>query len=185
MDMTRSNFIRLSGWAIVAAAICLLLTFSSWPLAFFFANLFLTVGLLGLLDRYGQQTGPAGQIALLLACIGGATSIALSLRLASGNEQVRLSMNYAMVVMYLGLFTFGLVTLRQKPLPPRTNGLPVLAGFWWPFIVIGANVYYQAAGQWLPVPAWLSFTLFGMLALSLAALGFVLQAGTPQRQALA
>jgi hypothetical protein len=57
------------------------------------------------------------------------------------------------------------------------NGLPVLAGFLWPFIVIAANVYPQITGHLGPeVPFWLSFTIFAIMGLFLAWLGYVLQA---------
>ena len=89
-------------------------------------------------------------------------------------------MNISMAVMFAGLFGFGLVALREKPMP-HGNGLPALAGFWWPFIVIGANVYQQVTGQWLNVPFWLSFALFSGMSLCLAGLGYVLQSDAPAR----
>jgi hypothetical protein len=54
--------------------------------------------------------------------------------------------------------------------------LPALAGFWWPFLVIGTTVYHQLTGHWLAVPDWLSFTFFSMMGLCLAWLGYTLQA---------
>jgi peptidoglycan/LPS O-acetylase OafA/YrhL len=55
--------------------------------------------------------------------------------------------NIFMAFMFAGLFVFGLVALRVKPMR-RGNGLHVLAGLWWPLLVILAYVYsvYAAAG---------------------------------------
>lgn len=68
---------------------------------------------------------------------------------------------------------------------PRGNGLPALAGFWFPLIAIGANVYHQVTGHWLEVPFWPSFTIFSIMGLFLALLGYVLQSDAPPEQAVA
>lgn len=173
--MTQSTFIRLSGLGMVAAAISLLLTFVLAPIAFLVAILFITVGLLGLNARYGEQAGQTAKIALAIGVLGGAAGIVTSLLLAIGYEGWRSAMNNSMVVMFVGLFAFGLIALRAKPMA-HGNGLPMLAGFLWPFIVVGANVYHLVTGQWLGVPGWLSFTLFAIMGLFLAWLGYVLHA---------
>jgi hypothetical protein len=86
-----------------------------------------------------------------------------------------------MAVMFAGLFFFGLIALRARPMP-RGNGLPLLAGFWWPFVLIGATVYHQQTGHWLNVPFWLSFTWFTIMGFFLAWLGYVLQSDAPSGQ---
>jgi hypothetical protein len=64
--------------------------------------------------------------------------------------------------------------------------LPALAGFWWPLIVISANVHRQATGQLGPeIPIWLSFTIFSIMSFFLAWLGYVLQSDAPPEPAAA
>lgn len=182
--MTQSTYIRLSGWGLVGAAVALLLTFVPIPAAFLMAILLTTAGFLGLYIRYGEQVNQIGKLALGLGVCGGVVGIVASLLLAAGDEGWRPTMTNAMVIMFAGLLAFGLMTLRLKPMP-YGNGLPILAGFMWPLIVIGANVYHLLTGQWLAVPGWLSFTLFAIMAFFLAGLGYVLQADAPPESALA
>lgn len=189
--MRNVRFIRFSGWGIVVAAICLLLTFvpdQALPapvrnLPFLCAIGLITLGLLGLLARYSEQTGIMARIALMTGVLGGVAGVVSSILWTMEYENGRLLMNFSMAVMFAGLFVFGLVVLRERPMP-RGNGLPALAGFWFPFIVIGANVYHQVTGHWPEVPGWLSFTIFSIMAVSLALLGIVLQSdASPERAA--
>ena len=185
-EMTRTKFIRLSGWGMVLAAISLLLTFLSdlGTMPFLFAILLMTLGLLGLRARYGEQAGNTAKLALGAGVLGGAAGIVSNLLMTIGYENGRSLMNFSMAVMFAGLFVFGLVALRENPMP-RGNGLPALAGFWFPFIVMGANVYHQVTGHWLEVPGWLSFTIFSVMGFFLASLGYVLQSDAPPEQAAA
>jgi hypothetical protein len=96
--------------------------------------------------------------------------------MVSGLENGRPLMNISMAFMFAGLFVFGLAALRVKPMP-RGNGLPALAGFWWPALVIQAYVYPQVTRSLGPeVPFWFSFTIFLAMSFFLALLGYVLQA---------
>lgn len=185
-EMTHSKFIRLSGWGMVLAAISLLLTFLDvGTMPFLFAILLITLGLLGLRARYGEQAGNTAKIALGAGVLGGAAGVISNILMTIGYENGRALMNISMAVMFAGLFVFGLVAMREKPMP-RGNGLPALAGFWWPFIVIVANVYRQATGHLGPeVPVWLSFTLFSIMSFFLAWLGYMLQSDAPPEQAVA
>ncbi len=175
---------------MVLAAICLLLTFLSLPesvgtMPFFFAILLITLGLLGLRARYSEQAGNTAKMALGAGVLGGVAGVGSNLLWTMGYENGRSLMNISMAVMFGGLFVFGLAALRAKPMP-RGNGLPALAGFWWPFIVIVANVHQQATGHLGPeVPVWLSFTIFSIKGFFLALLGYVLQSDAPPEQAAA
>lgn len=143
-----------------------------FPVAIFL----ITLGLLGLFIRYSEQAGNAAKIALGIGILGGGVAVISSLVMAFGYENGRSQMNFSMAVMFAGLFVFGLAALRNKPLP-HGNGLPLLAGLWWPSIVIYAYVYPKVTGHLGPgVPAWLSFTIFSAMGFSLALLGYVLQA---------
>jgi len=81
----------------------------------------------------------------------------------------------SIALMFTGLFVFGLTAIKAKPME-RGNVLPVLAGFWFPLIVFGANLNHLLTSQWLNVPGWLSFSMFFAMSFFLAWLGVVLQA---------
>lgn len=207
-EMTREKFIRLSGWGMILAAISLLLTFLSNAqiegglnvvlgapttdagvdryqsifngvrgLPFFFGILLTSLGLVGLHARYGEQVGQPGKIALGVGVLGGVAGLACNIGIAMGLHNLRTTMNFSMAIMFGGMFAFGLVAMRVKPMS-RGNILPALAGFWWPFLVIGTTLYHQLAGQGPNVPIWLSFTLFSAMSLFLALLGYALQSDT-------
>jgi len=185
-EMTRTKLIRLSGWGMVLAAISLLLTFLSLSesvgtMLFLFAILLITLGLLGLRARYGEQAGNTAKVALGIGILGGAAGLVSNVWMAIGFENGRSLMNFSMAFMFAGLFAFGLAALREKPMP-RGNGLPVLAGLWFPLIVIVANVYHQVTGHWLGVPKWLSFAIFSAMGFFLALLGYVLQSDAPREE---
>lgn len=205
-EMTRTKFIRLSGWGLVLAGISLLLSFlpaadqilaglyqtfgmPTTPaqhdlylsltsgvrsLPFPVAILLITLGLFGMNIRYGARAGHIARLALGVGVVGGFAS------LVSWFWMSRPVTNIFIGLMFASLFVFGLVTLRVKPMR-RGNGLPVLAGFWWPFLVIQAYVYPLMIRQSIPeVPFWLSFAVFSLMSLSLAWLGYVLQADMSQ-----
>ncbi len=208
-EMTNSKFIRLSGWAMIVAAVSMLLTFladsdkiqrglyqvfglptttagyESYQsisdrvalMPFFFAILLITVGLLGLRARYGEQAGRAARMALGAGVLGGVAGLVNMGVLFMGLENAWTLMIYSIGVMFGGLFVFGLIALRNKPMP-RGNALPALAGFWFPFIMIRAEVYHLVTGVWLNVSNWESFTLFAAVSFFLAWLGYVLQGDT-------
>jgi len=175
--MSPRRFIRLSGWAFVLAAACLLLTFIDAPwlnAPFLLAILLVTVGLLGLRARYGKRAGPGARLALDTGVTGGAAGVVSYFLMISGYAPGRTLMNLAMAVMFGGLLVFGLIALRARPLP-RGNALPALAGVWWPAITLFAYVFAPFTGA-AGVPAGVSFALFAAMSLCLAGLGLVLQA---------
>lgn len=180
--MTHTLLIRASGWGMVLAAISLLLTVlldQSFPTSvgitlFLFAILLSTLGLWGLYARYVGQIGNVAKLALWGGMLGGAAAVVGNIWWAIGGENGRTFMNNALAVLFGGLFVFGLLAVQEKPMP-RWNGLPALAGFWWPFIVINANVYHQVTGRWPNVTFWPSFALFLGMSFFLAWLGYALQ----------
>jgi hypothetical protein len=97
-----------------------------------------------------------------------------------GLENERPLVNILMAVMFAGMLGFGLAALRGK-LMLRGNGLPVLAGIWWPLLVIDAYVFPLGISRLGPeVPFWFTFSIFLLMSLFLAALGFVLQSDAPR-----
>jgi hypothetical protein len=151
-------------------------------LDFFAANLLIVLGLLGLRARYGRPAGHWARLALGAGAAGGAAALLSIGWMVVSGANGRWLMNAAMAVMFGGLFAFGLVALRRKPML-RGNWLPLLVGFWWPAIAIRANLYFLVTGGWGPgVPGWLSFAIFFAMSLGLALLGYVLQADLPQEE---
>lgn len=170
---------------MVIAAICLLLTFTPNTDAipfFLIVNVSITLGLAGLYMRYGERAGNMAKLALGIGIFGGIASVVSYFLWASNVENARIMMNVAMGVMFGGLFVFGLIAQANKPMP-RGNWLPALAGFWWVFLVISAYVIPPTARQ--NVPAWASYSIFLMMAVFLALLGYVLQADAKQARAVA
>ena len=205
--MTREKFIKLSGWGIVLAAVCLLLTFlpeadkilvgfyrtfgtpasaeqhafyqrlsvGARSLLFPVAIFLITTGLIGLYVRFGIQASKTAKTALWIGVSGGAVALVISASTLMGADTDRPLMNIFMAVMFAGLVVFGIAALRNRAMP-RGNGLPVLAGIWWPLLVIQAYSFPQVMGQAGHVPAWFSVALFSIMGLFLALLGYVLQA---------
>ncbi len=213
-DMTQSKFIRASGWGLVLAAVALLLTFISegdlqaWftrifgpPTTFsglnrlqtvtgavaestsFFTILLITLGLVGLHLRFGERAGEAARTSLVVGVLGGVAGLVFDIGMTMGLEQ-RPMVNICVAIMFAGLVGFGLAALRSKAMP-RGNGLPVLAGVWWPLLVIDAYVFPLGLSRLGPeVPLWFSVSIFLLIGVSLAALGFVLQSDAPRSTAV-
>jgi hypothetical protein len=102
--------------------------------------LLITLGLVGLYLCYGGQAGQMAKLALGIGVLGGVAGVFSNLLMIRGYEYGWLVMNISMVFMFAGLFVFGLVALWKKTMP---QGLPALAGFWWPLIVIQAYVFLR------------------------------------------
>ena len=204
--MTKHKFVRLSGWGMILAAISLLLTFLSnsqfqavvdvflsapttasgserydsiyigvRSLPFFFTILLTTVGMIGMHTQYGERSGQPARIALRIGILGGLAAWVYSLGTVVGIGNLRPAMNSWMAIMFAGLFVFGLAAVKEKPMA-RGNGLPALAGLWWPLIFLGSSVYFRVTGQGLHVPLGLSVAIFSTMSCFLAMLGFVMQA---------
>lgn len=147
-------------------------------LAYFCAVLLTAVGLLSLLARYGERTGRLGSYALGISAASGAVALLGIIALIAGVETARTIMFYGITVMFAMLFTFGILARRQR-IMSRGSALPILAGFWLPFILIRAELHHLLTGSWPNVTFGLSFAMFAAMSLSLAALGYVLQSDLP------
>jgi len=151
-------------------------------LSFPVAILFIALGLVGLHARHGEQAGFMAKKALMVGVAGGAAGCITYGLMLAGFVTGRPLLNISMAFMFAGLFIFGLATLWKKSMP-RGNGLPVLAGVWWPALVIQAYLFPQISRPLGPVfPAWLSFTIFFAMSFFLAWLGYVLQADVPNER---
>jgi hypothetical protein len=209
-EMTRAKFVRLSGWGLILAAISLLLTFpeqiqtglvkifgtSSEPvlsrywlvgwLPMFVAIFLIMMGLLGLRARFRQQASRVARAALEIGALGGATSAVAYVLTVFGLLPSRQLVNISMAVMFAGLLVFGLAAWRERLLP-RGNKYAVLAGFWWPFIVIDAYVIPLGIRSYFgpEIPLWFTLTIFSLISIPLALLGYVLQADELREAAVA
>jgi hypothetical protein len=162
-NMSKSTFIRISGWALVLAGIAFLMVFTGWYLdenyplmhidksvylsvsyiAFLYAGpVFLILGLLGLRARYGQVIGSGGSAALLLSAIVGLVMSLVGIlggemELFGGyNESLWDLIIWGIAVQMIGLAIFGGLAIQRKPLP-RGNGLAILSGILPIVLIIG------------------------------------------------
>ena len=192
--MSKSNLIRLSGWSFIVGAIAFLrpailqLDYGSRTISplmtntFFGAPVLLVVGLLGLRARY--KIG--GGVLLFGAIVGG-------LLLIVGMLGQSLSPSYSAGVPYFGvwiggllvlhfsLFIFGILMLIQKPLP-RWNWIPLVAGMWVPLLLLLSGILGDRNSPPLKV---LVITVFVMITVTQAVLGYMLQAGVRHEMAAA
>lgn len=164
-EMTGAKFIRLSGWALMLAALLLVAGFGigrgetayfdplGGPDAFYeYGQLVLiptslllyTLGMLGLRARYAGPSGWLGKTGLTIAAIAGGLSFLGSMPLFALIEQEPWVDGWwyltfgSMLVMLVGLSLFGIAALQTRPLP-RWNALPLLTAIWFPLVaVVGA-----------------------------------------------
>jgi len=204
--MTRSKFIRLSGWSLMLGAVTLFLfilggylcenvydpfrrlvpyTDFGTLLGVWATPILLGVGLLGLRTRYGDQVDSLGKNVLLFGAIAGPviniTGVAFSgirgwgwLLPFTGNA-----------VLLACLSVFGISALSAKPLP-RWNTLPLLAGLWYPALLILLIIFgvIGLSQDWingLGNPAYIVIPLQSVL---LFVLGYMQQAEVPEETAV-
>ena len=201
-EMTREKYIRLSGWGMILSGISLLLGFLASNMdsvlgrslmgsevdryenistILIMAGTFLLVlGFVGLLLRYGQQTGRAGKIALVGGAFFGSISLLGGWTLSSDDNVWSWTIWFSsFTMMFVCLTVFGTLTVRKKLLP-RWNALPLVAG-------IGIPIFVLVTGIWealTPGPDWVNDQGFGLLillftAVGIGLLGFTLQGDPP------
>lgn len=188
--MNTSNFIRLSGWAIIIGSISFLpgaIGMLSWeeespattPLmqlavfAVFWAPILPAVGLLGLRARY--KIG--GGVLLFGAAVGGLLVIVGTLvQFLTPDYSVSITYYYVwlggVLVLNGCLSIFGVMALIQKPLP-RWNWLPLAAGAW---ILLLPLLVGIAGTQSSPI----IIAVLVLMTIAQAILGYILQANTSQ-----
>ena len=162
--MNRQLFIRLSGWALMMGGVLfflglLALTFNDTDTRYYYAYpelrrffstfgfgldvgpMLIGVGMFGLLARFGPGVGLAGQAALLVGAVGGILAYPLAelltLLLAGRRMDGVWPWTYFSLLglLFLGMALYGLMALRRQAMP-RWNGLPVLAGFLLPILIV-------------------------------------------------
>jgi len=191
--MTGSNFVRLSGWALIGGAAAFAIGMLSLGIGSYTGDALsgvlvllvlpplLVVGLLGVRNRYGDRAGGLGNTILLAGAILGPLATWIGIFGMLGlfeNQSAGWVLAYSgPAVSFACLTLFGLVALYVKPLP-RWNVLPVLAGIWYPAIVFYLRVLSSDGS-----PNGVSAILIIIQSIALAALGYMLRSDLPQETA--
>lgn len=170
-QMTKEKFIRLSGLALILAAITMVAGFGlgggetayddplggrdgfyeySQLILIPASMLFFTIGMIGLRIRYSKESGYLGKAGLSIAILGGGlaflTSIPLFALWVVYEGAWWSTWIVSMATMYLGLLLFGIEALRKK-LFPRWNGVPLLTGIWFPMLALISIIYERLGGN--------------------------------------
>lgn len=197
--MTRSKFVRLSGWALMLGGITFILFFLgiyieenvydplrrfqafsqfSFLITVWVTPILFSVGLLGLRTRYGDEVGSLGKNILLFGAIAGPATTIIGFTITATVEW-GWTLLFAGDAVLLGcLAIFGVLALNVKPLP-RWNGLPLIAGLWFP-ILMPASLIANANGISDALITSLSTLLMPLQCIALVMLGYVLQSDTPE-----
>lgn len=201
--MNKSDFIKLSGWALILGGIAfspfivtsmlestpLRLPFSLSGIAisgFFLSPILLAVGMLGLRARYGNAVGSSGRGILLLGAVAGILVVTRNIINIDSDASWGVFV-ISVTILFLCLLIFGVQALIQRPLP-RMNWLPLVAGLWFPMISLPGilGIHIPMLGATLNLVFSL-FTAAGMLVttVALVMLGYTLQADTSREMATA
>jgi hypothetical protein len=196
--MTREKFIKLSGWAMVLGSAVTIIgwladtrpQYSQYNAASLpidrYANLvampiivigtfLLSLGMLGLLVRYGRIAGGFGRSILALGALSGVVSAMGIAGLTGDDSNLSWGMFYfGMTIQYLMLALFGIVCIKQRILP-RWNGLPLLAGLWVPGYVLLSGFLELYTGTWLDTPEAVFYSIWLITLVGFAGLGYLLQ----------
>jgi hypothetical protein len=175
-DTARDVTLRDTFWLLSG----LLIVFLSPPL--------LVVGLLGVRKRYGDKVGWFGKNILLLGAILGSLTTFIGFFGSFGlfkSQDVGWHLIYiGPGVLFTGLALFGIVALYKKPLP-RWNVVPVIAGLWYPIVVLSHIIIGMQVGNWLHGGP--HYTIAPVLhiiqGIALVVLGYILKSDVPEKTA--
>ena len=204
IHISKSNFIRLSGWALVLGAITFVTVelislrsapaynpnnFLSKPIDLYleYASLILgptslfhfLVGMVGFYLRYGEETNSLGKFGLFASMIGGVISFGAAILLVTtAPDWTWAAWMVGFLLYFLGLVIFGIATVRDTPLP-RWSALPILTGIWFPIqIIVTSQMEWETTH-------FINLGVFLLTAIGLAGLGFTLKSDTREEVALA
>ena len=182
--------IRMAGWALIAGGVMFLISMSFlvmrdpslWAVSFllivYISMPLLVVGLLGLRTRYGEKVGGVGKNILLMGAILGPLT---SLIVLVGNFLSGWMWLSGHAVLLACLTLFGLVALYKRPLP-RWNGVPLIAGIWYPIMFLFYRITRNTLDWEVPISVSVAI-LFGIQGIALAALGYILKSDAPENTA--
>ena len=208
-EMTKTNLIRFSGWVLILGAILFLPSMMAYSIensiwgyyaiSYFSSNthnilviggfvypILIAIGLLGLWARYGRVVGFMRHVLLLGTLIGIGTFVLTDLIqiLTFNFSIVRMIHLYTflggVLVMFIGLFIFGVFAQISKPMP-RWNWAALVAGGAWvgvaPILVWMLQLHSSSQN---PVPFLVMNTGYIVSTIALVMLGMDLQSNTDQ-----
>ena len=196
--MTKSNFIRMSGWSLMLGAFTLFLflvgiylqyevydpfrrfqAFNeySFLVSVWATPVLLAVGVLGLRTRHGGEVGIFGKNILLLGAIAGPATNIIGVYATPRVDWGWILLFTGNAVLLACLSIFGMLALRVKPLP-RWNGLPLFAGIWYPALFIMILIIQAFGWDGSPEPIFVAVVMMQSIALGM--LGYILQADAPE-----
>jgi len=139
--MSKSRFIKLSGWAFVLGSVAFIAILFGSIAGSVIGAILIAIGMVGLRVRYGKIVGSLGRNVLMIGIVGMVlTYIAIAFPLSQDVEILYLLPYAGPAVLLIGLTVFGLVALYKKPLP-YANWLPLVAAVWYPFIYFSIFFY--------------------------------------------
>ena len=193
--------IRMAGWALIWGAVIFVISLlllmigdvsrdgTFWGLSalliVFLSPPLLVVGLFGLRNRYGDKVGWFGKNILLLGAILGSLTTFIGFVGSLGlfkNGDIGWHLIYiGPGVLFTGLALFGFVALYKRPLP-RWNVALVIAGLWYPIVVLAHIIIGMRNGDWLHGGS--SYTIAPVLhiiqGIGLVAVGNILKSDVPE-----
>ncbi len=188
--MSKSELIKLSGWAFIAGSFAFITILSSSDaiqyLGSLISALLLAAGMLSLRTGYGETVSRFGRNILLLGVIGMVlwylVIVSMAVMSSSGiwhatqadGKRLWIVGFGGPAVVLLALTLFGLTALRSNPMH-RLNWLPFVVGIWYPVVYSFLFVYLISHNGVLPDQYWpaIKFT-FVIQFLALCILGIVL-----------
>jgi hypothetical protein len=192
----KTEDIRRAGWALILGATSFVLGFflaiaeysnGDWSLLALLSLVFVSLpllvfGVLGLRNRYGENVGSFGKNILLIGAILGPLTSVLGFFLMSV-EPLWFVIYTGPAVLFVCLTLFGVVALHTKPLP-RWNILPILAGLWYPVIILSYLAISLTTGDWSGsrIPDIVNIILITIQGVALLALGYILKADIPEEK---
>ena len=204
IHMSKSTFIRLSGWSFVLGAIIFMVVwlisfrdvpeynpnnFLSRPIDLYleYASaillpvtfLLFLIGMIGLYLRYGNETTAFGKLGLIVGIIGGVISLGAAIPLVTTEPAWSWTAWVVGFFLYfLGLVFFGIAAVRDDLLP-RWNALPIIAGIWFPlWILLSSQMDWEST-------QFIDLGVFLVTAIGLAALGLTLKSDAHEEAVIA
>ena len=198
--------IRMAGWALIWGAVTfvsslflLLIGDASAALGdlghglsalliIFLSSPLLAVGMLGLRNRYGDKVGWFGKNTLLLGAILGPLTTLIGffgMLGLFGKSNIGWHLTYmGPGILFAGLTLFGIVALYKNPLP-RWNVVPIIAGLWYPIVVLPHIMIGIRFGDWLHGgPIYYTAPYLDVIqGIALVALGYILKSDGPEQTA--
>ena len=195
VEMNREKFIGMSGWALILGNLAFgVLVFGSaideslWnggtgAVVGGSTMTLLTLGIAGLSARYARRVGALGRGSLLLSTLSGVASMLSMIGMFLVEDGGWWGVWMVCTACLFGfLALFGVDAIRSRPLR-RGNPLPLLAGIWFPLMVLVTGVYELVTGRWLEMGDLASAVVWLLILVPMLLLGIVVQTEVRPRPA--